>query len=153
MGVSVIWSGITMSNVVGEINPPKAWEMMQGDCAAVLIDVRTAMEYHYVGHPVGAIHLPWVEPPTWQPDPQFVQRVDERLRAMDDKSPPDIHDLPLLLICRSGSRSGMAAEQLAASGFNNVYNVLEGFEGERDGRQHRSTINGWRFHNLPWLQD
>ncbi len=142
-----------MSNVVGEITPPKAWEMVQGDCGAVLIDVRTAMEYYYVGHPVGAIHVPWVEPPAWKPDLQFVQKVHEKLRAMDDKSQPDIHNLPLLLICRSGSRSGMAAEQLAVSGFNDVYNVLEGFEGERDGRQHRSAINGWRFHNLPWLQD
>ena len=45
-----------------------------------------------------------------------------------------------------------AAQLLEAQGFNHVYNVLEGFEGERDGNNHRNTINGWRVRQLPWEQ-
>ena len=41
----------------------------------------------------------------------------------------------------------------AAAGFRHVFNVLEGFEGEIDAQQHRGGGDGWRFHNLPWVQD
>ena len=137
---------------IPEVNPPQAWDMLQSDDGAVLIDVRTSMEYHYVGHPVGAIHVPWVEPPGWQPDPQFLQKVNAALLAAGHEE-QKIHDKPLLLICRSGSRSAMAASVLAQSGFNKVYNVTEGFEGDRDENLHRGNISGWRFHSLPWQQD
>jgi hypothetical protein len=30
--------------------------------------------------------------------------------------------------------------------------VLEGFEGEKDGDEHRNTIGGWRVGGLPWEQ-
>jgi len=58
----------------------------------------------------------------------------------------------VLAICRSGKRSHVAAEHLREQGFREGYNVVEGFEGDLDTRRHRSTINGWRFHNLPWEQ-
>ena len=45
-----------------------------------------------------------------------------------------------------------AAEILIKDGFQKVYNVLEGFEGELDDNHHRSTLGGWRFHDLPWEQ-
>jgi len=41
---------------------------------------------------------------------------------------------------------------LIKNGFTSVYNVLEGFEGDKDENGHRNTINGWRFHRLPWEQ-
>jgi rhodanese-related sulfurtransferase len=59
---------------------------------------------------------------------------------------------PVILICRSGKRSNEAGEALIKDGFQNVYNVLEGFEGELDENHHRSTLGGWRFHDLPWEQ-
>ena len=62
-------------------------------------------------------------------------------------------DTPLLLLCRSGKRSVLAAEAATAAGFRHVFNVLEGFEGEIDERQHRGASDGWRFHGLPWVQD
>jgi len=30
--------------------------------------------------------------------------------------------------------------------------VLEGFEGDRDSNQHRSSVNGWKLAGLPWVQ-
>jgi rhodanese-related sulfurtransferase len=43
--------------------------------------------------------------------------------------------------------------KLAKAGFTNVFNVLEGFEGEIDAQLHRGGSDGWRFHKLPWVQD
>jgi rhodanese-related sulfurtransferase len=60
---------------------------------------------------------------------------------------------PVLLLCRSGKRSAVAAEAAAKAGLHNVFNVLEGFEGEIDAQQHRGGSDGWRFHHLPWVQD
>ena len=59
----------------------------------------------------------------------------------------------VLLLCRSGKRSDLAAEAAAKAGFTNVFNVLEGFEGEIDEQRHRGSLGGWRAHDLPWVQD
>lgn len=136
--------------VVKKVNPPEAWEIIQTDPSAILVDVRTSMEFEYVGHPLNAVNIPWMEAPDWQVDPRFVDKVRELLAHRPaDK---DMEEVPLLAICRSGKRSEAAARVLQADGFKNVYNVSEGFEGDRDGQKHRSGINGWRYHNLPWEQ-
>jgi rhodanese-related sulfurtransferase len=59
----------------------------------------------------------------------------------------------VLLLCRSGKRSVLAAEAATKAGFSRVFNVLEGFEGEIDDQQHRGGSDGWRLHGLPWIQD
>ena len=38
------------------------------------------------------------------------------------------------------------------AGYNEVYNVLEGFEGDRDASEQRNKLNGWRVNGLPWKQ-
>jgi rhodanese-related sulfurtransferase len=136
--------------VVKEVNPPEAWEIIQTDPSAILVDVRTSMEFEYVGHPLNAVNIPWMEAPDWQVDHRFADKVRELLAHRPaDKA---MEEIPLLAICRSGKRSEAAARVLQAEGFKNVYNVSEGFEGDRDGQKHRSGINGWRYHNLPWEQ-
>ena len=59
---------------------------------------------------------------------------------------------PILLICRSGNRSETAGNALLEAGFEEVYNVQHGFEGELDERHHRNSVSGWRFDGLPWEQ-
>lgn len=59
----------------------------------------------------------------------------------------------VLLLCRSGKRSALAAEEATKAGFTHVYNVLEGFEGDLDDESHRGTLEGWRFRGLPWVQE
>ena len=137
--------------MIQEISPPEAWEILQSDKNAVILDVRSSMEFHYVGHPVGAIHVPLKEPPDWGVDPDFVNKVRG---ALNDRGTGTgaIEGLTILSLCRSGQRSRTAAELLASQGFKNVYNILEGFEGDRDGQNHRNTINGWRVHGFPWEQ-
>lgn len=137
--------------MIEEITPLEAWDILHSGENAVVLDVRSTMEFQYVGHPVGAINVPLKEPPAWGTDPEFVDKVRRSLlEAYGDAG--DVEDLTILSICRSGQRSLVAGELLAADGFKHVYNVLEGFEGIRDSDNHRNTINGWRVHGLPWEQ-
>ena len=58
----------------------------------------------------------------------------------------------VFMLCRSGARSIAAAEALTAAGYENVYNVLDGFEGNPDEAGHRATRGGWKYDGLPWMQ-
>jgi rhodanese-related sulfurtransferase len=136
--------------MITEVDPRQAWELLQRHPEAVLLDVRSRMEFEYVGHPVGALHVPWSEFPDWRPDPDFVARVRERLLALRPGFEPE--DVPLVSLCRSGNRSAAAGLALEQAGFRRVYNMREGFEGDRDAQRHRGTVGGWRFHGLPWEQ-
>ena len=62
------------------------------------------------------------------------------------------NNCPIMLICRSGNRSEKAGLELIEKGMTNIYHITDGFEGERDDNNQRGTIDGWRFHGLPWEQ-
>lgn len=132
-----------------EITPPEAWSILNSEPGATLVDVRSKMEFEYVGHPIDACNIPWAEPPDWRVTGNFADQVRELLRQLH---PGPVEDLPVLAICRSGQRSRAAGRVLLEAGFNHVYNILEGFEGDRDESGHRNTLNGWRVHGLPWEQ-
>lgn len=125
----------------GAVTPAEAWALIQTG-AATLVDVRTQAELHYVGRVPGALHLQWNGA-----DPAAVQDFIAQARTV---APPGA---PLLLLCRSAVRSHHAATALTAAGWTAVFNVLEGFEGQRDHAQQRGHIDGWRRAGLPWLQD
>lgn len=136
---------------VATIEPRRAWEIMQSDPRALLIDVRSHMEYLFIGHPVGAVHIPWIDEPDWNVNPNFIREVRQLvLGGLSHEGSGN--DVPLLLICRSGKRSKEAGDLLLQAGFTNVFNVSDGFEGELDEQHHRSTLGGWRFEGLPWEQ-
>ena len=101
------------------------------------------MEHAYVGHPIGAVHIPWKEAPSWEINPDFVADVK---KLVSDTS------TPILLLCRSGQRSLSAAQALEAAGYQHLINIVDGFEGSLDADKHRNNINGWRFCGLPWEQ-
>jgi len=134
---------------VNRVDPLQAHAQIAADPLAVLIDVRSRMEFDYVGHPIGALHVPWKEFPEWRVNTGFVDAVRELLGA--DGGVASV-DRPVYLLCRSGARSLAAGEELVRRGFRRVYNIEEGFEGEKDAENHRSTISGWRFRGLPWEQ-
>lgn len=137
--------------MIKEVNPVEAFKILEQQPAATLIDVRSTMEYEYVGHPLHAIHMPLKEPPDWNTCPDFVDNLRASL-AEHVAAGFSLEDVPLLMLCRSGARSRQAGEMLINDGFTNVYNVVEGFEGDKDDNGHRNSINGWRFHGLPWEQ-
>ncbi len=131
-----------------EINPLEAQALLTEQPSARLIDVRSKMEFDYVGHPIVAIHVPWKEFPSWDENPNFCDDVRKALIA----SGIDGLDTPVLMLCRSGVRSKNAGNTLIKEGFGQVYNVLEGFEGDKDDSNHRGTLGGWRFRGLAWEQ-
>ena len=126
------------------LTPVETSKLLQQNSQVVFIDCRSTIEYYFVGHPVGAIHVAWNDGEDWDVNPNFVAEVS-RLADSD-------HARPVAIICRSGRRSIEAAEALEAAGFKEVINVLTGFEGDRDENMHRNTLNGWRVDGLPWEQ-
>ena len=128
-----------------------AYELSKKDPRAVIVDIRSTMEYLFVGHPAGAIHVPWIDEPEWTINPHFVTDVRKILLG-GATSHGDISGAPVILICRSGKRSIDAGKALLNAGFSEVFFVDEGFEGELDENKHRGTVGGWRFHGMPWEQ-
>jgi rhodanese-related sulfurtransferase len=125
----------------GAVTPPEAWALMQAR-AATLVDVRTAPEFKFVGHVPGTVNVEW-QGKDEAPLAKFIAGLRGNVAA----------GTTVLLICRSGVRSHAAAAVAAAAGFERVYNVLEGFEGQIDATHQRGKINGWRHAGLPWVQD
>lgn len=130
----------------GGVPPAVAWALVQAG-QAVLVDVRSAEERKFVGHVPESLHVPWAMGTALTRNPRFVRELEARLAKDGGK------DAVVLLLCRSGKRSVLAAQAAAAAGFAHVFNVLEGFEGEIDALQQRGKDDGWRFHGLPWIQD
>lgn len=127
----------------GALLPKEAHELLQHMPGAKLVDVRTRAEWDWVGRIPGAIEIELLGYPGNRPNPNFVQELE---RAVDmDKNDP------LLFICRSGGRSHNAAMLANQAGYE-AFNVLEGFEGDKDAAGHRSTKGGWRAAGLPWVQ-
>jgi rhodanese-related sulfurtransferase len=123
-----------------------------------ILDVRTPEEYVFIGHPTMAWNVP-VTFQTYQwddgkrklpmkPNPDFVAWVKEIV------NPTDI----LLVMCRSGGRSALAVNQLAEAGFRNVYNIIDGMEGDLVDDpgsvfQGQRMKNGWKNSGLPWTYE
>jgi len=126
----------------GSVAPHDAWALVQAG-EAVLVDVRSGEERHFVGQVPGSLHVAWATGTALTRNPRFVKELDSKAGRAK----------PLLLLCRSGKRSALAAEAAAKAGLPQVFNVQEGFEGDQDDQQQRGHFNGWRFHGLPWVQD
>ncbi len=140
-----------MGTEVESLTPPQAWELVQKDARAVLVDIRSTMEYLFVGHPKGAVHVPWIDEPEWVVNPHFVTDI-RKLMLGGAVCDEEEGCAPVILICRSGKRSKEAGRALLKAGFRNVCHVDSGFEGDLDEHHHRSTRGGWRFEGLPWEQ-
>jgi rhodanese-related sulfurtransferase len=126
------------------LTPRQTWQYLQNHPDALFVDVRMEIEFLYVGHPPGVVHIAWYEYPDMQANPQaFVDQV-----RREGGHP----DRPVVLLCRSGKRTIDAGQALEAAGFGEVVNVLHGFEGELDDHFQRSRVNGWRHDGLPWEQ-
>jgi rhodanese-related sulfurtransferase len=125
----------------GALLPKEAFELMQKG-GARLIDVRTRAEWDYVGRVPGSLLVEWQTYPHSQPNHEFLQQLQAQVRP----------DVPVMFLCRSGARSNAAAALAAKAGYARSYNVLEGFEGDKDAEGHRSSVGGWRYAGLPWTQ-
>ena len=129
------------------------WQAAPGQVK--VLDVRTPEEYGFVGHaemvwniPLGFVTYHWDEENDtyhMDPNPEFVTQVKELAEPNDT----------ILVMCRSGGRSAMAVDALAKAGFTNVYNIIDGMEGDKvddpESLYHGKRMkNGWKNSGLPW---
>jgi rhodanese-related sulfurtransferase len=124
----------------GAVLPAEAHALMQA--GAKLVDVRTKPELLYVGRIPGSATVEWQTYPGNRENPEFLGE----LAAVAAK------DEPIMFLCRSGARSHAAADAATRAGWKEAYNILEGFEGDKDALQHRNSVSGWRKAGLPWTQ-
>ena len=126
----------------GELMPREAHELLQLAPGARLVDVRTRAEWDWIGRVPGAVEIEWNQYPGGMRNPHFVA---ELRRQVDPEA-------LVLFLCRSGVRSVAAATAASDAGYGDCYNILEGFEGDKDAHGHRNTVGGWRHAGLPWHQ-
>ncbi len=141
------------------VTSQEAYAMWKGDPESIhVIDVRTPEEYVFVGHPEMADNIPigYIEQ-KWDtkendfmfaPNPDFIEIVKNRY------SPGDT----LLVMCRAGNRSALAVNFLARAGFDKVYNIIDGMEGDKvddpDSAYHGKRMkDGWKNSGTPWTYD
>lgn len=141
---------MTDQSYAGDVSPSDAWQILQDEEAAALVDCRTAAEWSFVGLPdlsgLGkeTHRVPWQHYPDLDHNQAFVGEIEAcGLRP----------DQTVLFLCRSGVRSRHAAVAMTAAGFGRCFNVADGFEGPHDRQGHRGTIGGWKASGLPWRQD
>lgn len=126
----------------GELTPRECYALLQSAPGAQLVDVRTRAEWDWVGRIPGAIEIEWNRYPGGTRNPNFLAELK---RQVDPEG-------LVMFICRSGVRSIGAAAAATEAGYNSCYNVLEGFEGDKDAQGHRNAVGGWRHAGLPWHQ-
>lgn len=126
----------------GRVCPVLAWQLFSSG-QAQLVDVRTTEERKFVGHVPNSLHVAWATGTALTRNPRFARELEAKVGK----------DSVVLLLCRSGKRSALAADVAAKAGLTQVYNIAEGFEGDLDEHSHRGGFDGWRFHQLPWVQD
>jgi rhodanese-related sulfurtransferase len=135
--------------MVENVPPQQVWEALQENPNAQLVDVRTDVEWQFVGVPdlvsIGkqAVLVSWQTYPALTLNANFTQQLKQTGFT------PEHH---IYFICRSGQRSHAAAEAAQAAGYPHAYNVAEGFEGAVDPNGHRGIMEGWKAAGLPWRQ-
>jgi rhodanese-related sulfurtransferase len=123
-----------------------------------ILDVRTPGEYVFIGHAPMAANIP-IEffkdgidlkkmKPVMLLNEKFVDEVKKKFKEADT----------IMIMCRSGSRSAIAVNKLAKAGFKNVYNITDGFEGDKLNVQGsynngKRIVNGWKNSGAPWTYE
>lgn len=129
----------------GAVTPQDAWALLNADPQVKLIDVRTQAERDWVGRVSIAesqhLAVQWSLYPGGAINAAFVEQLGQCAERGET----------LLFLCRSGVRSRYAAKLATENGFINCYDILEGFEGDRDEDGHRKSIGGWCHAGLPWV--
>lgn len=129
----------------GAVTPREAYQLLQADARVKLVDVRTEAERAWVGRvavgPEQHVAVEWTTWPGGTPNPAFAAQLQE-VAGKDEV---------LLFLCRSGVRSRHGARVATEHGYAECYDVLEGFEGDKDSEGHRKTVGGWCHAGLPWI--
>ena len=125
----------------GLLTPREAWALHRAG-EIELIDTRTLAERDLIGYVPGSVHIEWYDYPAKARNAHFIDQLRARVEP----------DRPVAFICRSGVRSQHAAVLATSNGYRAAYNILEGFEGDKNPQGQR-RVNGWQTAGLPWRQD
>ena len=140
---------MTEGPYAGDVDSRQALDILRDNPRAVLVDVRSAPEWEFVGRPdlsgLGRepVLISWQTFPGMARNEAFVDEVGGAGVTPDQV---------ILLLCRSGQRSKHAAIALTEDGYQHCFNISDGFEGPKDEAGHRNTVSGWRASGLPWAQ-
>lgn len=126
----------------GALLPAEAFALLQQAPGAKLVDVRSRAECDWVGRIPGAIEIEWQTYPGMRTNPDFLSYLESQVDT----------EALVMFLCRSGGRSHQAAATATQSGYPDCYNILEGFEGDKDATGHRGAKGGWKAAGLPWVQ-
>ena len=126
----------------GALTPQEAHLILTLAPESKLVDVRSRAEWDLVGAIPGSLQLEFLTYPGWHANPHFLAQ----LQQLVDR------EVLVMFICRNGTRPHKAADAAVQAGFLECYNVLEGFEGDRDKAAQRRNLNGWRNAGLPFVQ-
>ncbi len=134
----------------------EAYEKWKADSDKVsILDVRTLDEYINIGHAEKAWNIPvFFQTNQWNeaqqnfalaPNPDFIAQVKEVFQPTDT----------VYVTCRSGGRSAWAINQLAAAGYKNLYNIVDGMEGDFVDDPNSKFLgkrmkDGWKNSDAPW---
>jgi rhodanese-related sulfurtransferase len=180
-GLKILFPSDTLfaqeASAVKKIMSIDAYDRLKTWPDTFLIDVRTREEYQFTGHPENAYLFPYLmmtgklaktdDKYEYQYDlknADFLAEINKVFKKTDN----------LLIICRDGKRSALAAKELAEDGFENVFDVEDGFEGREfpyfeEPNQDKMYKNlarqnkisgyrqrrhyGWQFWGLPWTYE
>lgn len=160
-GITAWAQDLTKSKLGLYVNAVEAYQMLQQQPDAILVDVRDPVEIKFTGFATPTkIHVPWQltdtrnwseQSQSWpmRPNPDFDQQLLSRLAALGASK-----NTPIIIMCRSGAtRSAPAVDRLADYGYSNVWSVTDGFEGntlKQGASQGVRAVDGWRNSGLPW---
>ncbi|MDP5206851.1 rhodanese-like domain-containing protein [Alishewanella sp. SMS8] len=152
---------LTKSQLGLYLTAKEAYQLLENDPKAILVDVRDPVEIKFTGFAQATkVHVPfqltdaslWNEQAqSWamRPNPHFDQELLQKLNQLGVAK-----DANIIMMCRSGStRSAPAADRLAVYGYSKVWSVSDGFEGttEKTGLSKGvRKVDGWRNSGLPW---
>ncbi|MCF6245905.1 MAG: hypothetical protein L3J69_00960 [Desulfobacula sp.] len=120
-----------------------------------ILDVRTPGEYIFVGHAPMAVNIPLkflnksvnllTMKISMTANENFIEEVRKKFKKTDT----------IFVMCRSGARSAASVNLMAAAGFKNVYNIIDGFEGGTINipgsyKNGKRLVNGWKNSGAPW---
>ena len=125
----------------GFLMPAETWALFK-EGEIELVDTRTLAERDLIGYVPGSISIEWYDYPAKTRNERFLEQLREKVEP----------DRAVAFLCRSGVRSKHAATLAAGNGFASAFDVLHGFEGDKNAQGQR-VVNGWRVDCLPWRQD
>ena len=123
---------------LSQLTATEAFELLNDNKNSILIDVRTVEEWSTIGVPDVSheqlILLSWRMQPDMSINPEFSDIITQKIKDKDTR---------LIFMCRGGVRSNEASQLIHSMGFNNCFNVIDGFEGGNNGL-------GWKNSSLPY---